>query len=296
MAKRAVRRAGKKKTTKTATRAKERPAQSKPASAAPRRLTMFQVDAFASKVGHGNPAAILILERWLPDDVMLSIASENNLSETAFAVPKGKKWGLRWFTPRLEVDLCGHATLATAHVLWKHLKTKGERLVFNTRSGDLPVTRGERGLIVLDFPSRHGEAAAVTPALCAALGRAPAEAVRSDSMLVAVFDNRRDVYALDPDFRALAALDARAVVVTAPGSGHDFVSRFFAPKMGVDEDPVTGSAHCTLVPYWSDRLGKASLVAHQVSKRGGELWCQDRGDRVHIAGHAVTFMEAKITI
>ena len=261
------------------------------------KLRMWQVDAFASAVGRGNPAAVVVLDKaWLGDDVMQTIAAENNLSETAFVLMKGKKWGLRWFTPRLEVDLCGHATVATAHVLWRHLKLKSERLVFATQSGELSVTQGERGLIVLDFPSRPGEAMPVTPSICAALGHAPSELLRSPTMLMAVFENRRDVYGLDPDMRALLALEGLGIIVTAPGSGHDFVSRFFAPKAGVDEDPVTGSAHCTLVPYWSDRLGRAKLVGHQVSKRGGMLWCEDRGDRVSIAGHAVTYLEGAIRI
>jgi PhzF family phenazine biosynthesis protein len=267
-----------------------------PAAAPGRVAPMFHVDAFASKLFTGNPAAVVLLDGPWPDDqVLQAIGNENNLAETAFVLPKGRKLHIRWFTPEMEMDLCGHATLASAHVLWNHVGLDGDRLVFESRSGPLGVSRGENGLMALDFPSRPGKPVPITNQLCDALGRAPTELYRSRD-LMAVFENRRDVYELKPDMAKLAALDAFAVIVTAPGSGHDFVSRFFAPGAGVPEDPVTGSAHCTLIPYWSDRLGKARLRAHQVSRRGGELWCEDRGTRVSIAGHAVTYFTTQIAV
>jgi PhzF family phenazine biosynthesis protein len=259
-----------------------------------RRWPMFQVDAFASRLFTGNPAAVVLLEdRWLSDETMLAIAGENNLAETAFLLAKARTLHLRWFTPALEMDLCGHATLATAHVLIEHVGLKFDRIEFQTRSGPLGVERLSDGLLSLDLPSRPAEPVPISNQICAALGRAPVECLQARD-LMCVFDNRRDVYELKPDMARLAELDAFGVIVTAPGSGHDFVSRFFAPKAGVPEDPVTGSAHCTLVPYWSDRLHKPRLRAHQVSKRGGELWCEDRGTRVRIAGRAVTFLEGAI--
>ena len=271
-------------------------ARAAPKAKAGRTLPMFQVDAFASRLFTGNPAAVVLLEdRWLPDETMLAIAGENNLAETAFLLPKTGKLHLRWFTPALEMDLCGHATLATAHVLHAHVGLSFDRIEFQTRSGPLGVDRLPDGLLALDLPSRPAEQVPITNPICAALGRAPAECLLARD-LMCVFDNRRDVYELRPDMARLAELDAFGVIVTAPGSGHDFVSRFFAPKAGVPEDPVTGSAHCTLVPYWSDRLHKPRLRAHQVSKRGGELWCEDLGTRVRVAGHAVTFFATSIVV
>ncbi len=267
-----------------------------PVVKATRRVAMFQVDAFAARAFTGNPAAVVLLDGAWPDDALMqAIAAENNLAETAFVLPRGRRLHIRWFTPEIEIDLCGHATLAAAHVLWNEVKLGGERLEFASRSGPLPVERWSNGLLALDFPSRPGKPEPVTAALCEALGRAPVEVFRARDVM-AVFDNRRDVYELRPSFDKLAALDAFGVIVTAPGSGHDFVSRYFAPRAGVPEDPVTGSAHCTLIPYWSDRLGKPRLTAHQVSRRGGELWCEDRGDRVGIAGHAVTFFATQIAV
>lgn len=282
---------------------KARPAPKRPmVKPAPvTRWPMYKVDAFTRRRFHGNPAAVVLLEgKWPDDEVMQAIAAENNLSETAFVIPRGSRggvprFGLRWMTPKTEVDLCGHATLASAHVLWAHRHLRGTRLVFDSRSGPLPVERlGE--LVVLDFPSRPGQQIPLTGQLSSALGRAPTEVFQTSTMLMAVFDNRRDVYALEPDLKALAAIETLGVIVTAPGASHDFVSRFFAPRLGVDEDPVTGSAHCTLVPYWARRLAKQTLFAHQVSRRGGELVCEDRGSRVRIGGHAVTFAEGSILL
>jgi predicted PhzF superfamily epimerase YddE/YHI9 len=295
-----------KKTTRTsASRAPRRSAASRPKSnAAPprkspsvRRVPFYQVDAFTSRLYHGNPAGVVVLEKFLPDDVMQAIAAENNLAETAFIVPvgpaSGSTWKIRWFTPVLEMDLCGHATLASAHVLWNHLKIKGDKVTFQSASGPLGVRR-EDALIQLDFPSRPASKVPMTDMICVALGRPPVELYKARDYL-AVFDNKRDVHELRPDFHAMERLDAK-VIVTAPGAGHDFVSRFFAPTAGVPEDPVTGSSHCTLIPFWAERLRKNTLTAHQVSHRGGELFCELRGNRVAIGGHAVTYLEGKIAV
>lgn len=275
----------------------EKPGPPRPA---PRqRLVLFHVDAFTSRPFHGNPAGVLVLDQWLDDRVMQQVAAENNLSETAFVAPvKGRDgaacFGIRWFSPTIEIDLCGHATIASAHVLWEHLGLKGNRIVFESKSGPLPVARrGE--WIELDFPSRPGDPVKDTRRLARALGREPVEVFRARDYL-AVFDNKRDVHELTPDIAALRDLDAFGVIVTAPGAGHDYVCRFFVPKGGIDEDPATGSTHCTLVPYWSKRLGKRTLTAHQVSKRGGEFKCEDRGGRIAIAGRAVTYMEGTIAV
>ena len=262
-----------------------------------RTLPMYQVDAFTTRRFHGNPAAVVLLEsKWLPDDLMQSIAAENNLAETAFILRSANatKCGLRWFTPTVEVDLCGHATVAAAHVLWNHEKVKSDRITFTSRSGNLPVER-DGDLIVLDFPSRPGKKVKVTSKLCEALGREPSEAYMARD-LMAVFDNKRDVHELEPDLDKLLQLESFGIIVTAPGAGHDFVSRFFAPAQGIDEDPATGSSHCTLVPYWAEELGKTQLTGHQVSHRAGEFFCELKGNRVRIGGHAVTFSKGTITV
>jgi PhzF family phenazine biosynthesis protein len=234
------------------------------------------------------------MDRWLPDDMLRAIAAENNLAETAFVRPRHEGSALRWFTPVVEMDLCGHATLAAAHVLFRDHFTDATTLRFETRSGELVVTR-DGDLLVLDFPSRPGAPIDVTDALAAALGRRPVEAYRSRDVM-AVFETEDDVRALQPDIAQVAALDAHAVIVTAPGVDVDFVSRFFAPNVGVDEDAVTGSAHCTLTPYWAARLGRATLAAAQLSSRGGELRCELRGDRVLIAGRVVEYLSGEITL
>lgn len=291
-----------KKTTKRASRAARGAGRARNTGGAGGRaragLPVFHVDAFAHRVFQGNPAAVVILDRakWPADETMQAIAAENNLSETAFVLRKSKTAppAIRWFTPTVEVDLCGHATLAAAHVLWNHLGVKGSRVVFGSAAGKLPVARnGDQ--IVLDFPSRPGKRVGVTAAMCEALGREPVEAYLAGK-LMCVFENRRDVYQLEPDLAKVARLDCDGVIVTAPGSGHDFVSRYFVPQGGIDEDPVTGSSHCTLVPYWAHVLGKKHLWAHQISKRGGELWCELAGSRVRIGGHAVTFAIGTILV
>jgi predicted PhzF superfamily epimerase YddE/YHI9 len=260
------------------------------------RLPLYQVDAFTSRVFSGNPAAVCPLDEWLDDSTMQAIAAENNLSETAFFVRRdgGDEYEIRWFTPRIEVDLCGHATLASAHVLFAALGPDRTRIVFRSKSGPLAATReGDR--MVLDFPARPGRSCDPPAGLSEALGREPREVWRARD-LMAVFDSEDDVQALQPNFAALAAMDAFAVCVTAPGSECDFVSRFFAPAFGIDEDPVTGSSHCTLVPYWAERLGDLTLHARQLSARGGELFCELRGDRVRIGGRAVRYLEGWIDI
>jgi PhzF family phenazine biosynthesis protein len=263
------------------------------------RIPFFHVDAFASGVFKGNPAGVCLLREWLPDAVMQSIAAENNLPETAFVLRGRERIELRWFTPTVEVDLCGHATLAAAHVLFAHARAPTGapvvRIEFLSKSGPLAVERdGE--LLVLDFPSRPPAACKAPEALVRGLGSAPVEVLGSRDYLC-VYEREEDVASLRPDMTLLAGLDRFGVIVTAPGSGAvDFVSRFFAPGEGIPEDPVTGSAHCTLIPYWSGRLGRARLTARQISARGGELSCELAGDRVRIGGRAVTYLSGEIEV
>jgi PhzF family phenazine biosynthesis protein len=257
-------------------------------------LQIFQVDAFTGRVFGGNPAAVVLLDRPLPDATLQAIAAENNLSETAFPLRAGDEWRLRWFTPRVEIDLCGHATLATAHVLFGEGIVSQDEIRFETASGPL-VVRRDGARLSMDFPARPPAPAPCSDALVAALGARPLE-VHSTRDTLAVFETEDDVAALRPDFARMEALETFAVIATAPGRGADFVSRFFAPRAGIAEDPVTGSSHCTLIPYWSKRLGKPKLLAHQISARRGELFCEDRGDRVTIAGRAVEYLRGQITV
>jgi PhzF family phenazine biosynthesis protein len=257
-------------------------------------IPIYQVDAFSSHAFAGNPAAVCPLEAWLADEQMQSIAAENNLSETAFFVPEDDGYRLRWFTPTTEVDLCGHATLASAFIVFRHLVTRLERVRFHTRSGSLVVSRNGDQL-TMDFPSRPAVAAEAHPQLIPALRTPPAEVLAADDYLL-VYETEEQVRALKPDMARLSEVDRFAVIVTAPGADCDFVSRFFAPARGVPEDPVTGRAHCTLIPYWSRRLGKKQLFARQVSRRGGELWCEDQDGRVLISGQAVEFLSGTITL
>jgi PhzF family phenazine biosynthesis protein len=257
-------------------------------------IPIYQVDAFTSRVFGGNPAAVCPLEAWLPDATMQAIGNENNLSETAFLVPNGDRYHLRWFTPEFEIDLCGHATLASAFVVFTRLRPDLQQVAFDTKSGELIVKRETYGLLSMDFPSRPPQPVASDPSLAKALGGNPKSILASRDYLV-VYESEEEVRSLKPDMNALAQID-RMTIVTAPGRDVDFVSRFFAPGGGIPEDPVTGSAHCTLIPYWADRLGKTKLKALQVSRRGGELWCELRGDRVTMAGHAIEFMSGTIQI
>ncbi len=255
------------------------------------RIPYYHIDAFTSQVFAGNPAGVCLLQKWMPDRVLQAVAAENRLSETAFLVAEGMEYALRWFSPETEIDLCGHATLAAAHVLFTHLGLERDRPVhFASQSGKLAVTcRGE--LYTLDFPARPGAESDIPEALTQALGATP-EGVFLARDIMAVFSSRAEIEALQPDFAALAGLDCLGIIVTAPDDpgGADFVSRFFAPGAGIPEDPVTGSAHCTLTPYWAARLGKNELHAHQVSARGGQLFCEMRGERILISGRCVDYL------
>ncbi len=257
-------------------------------------IPLYQVDAFTSAVFGGNPAAICPLESWLDDEVLQAIAVENNLSETAFIVPDGDDFHLRWFTPGAEVDLCGHATLATSYVIANYLEPGREVMGFQSRSGRLEVKRdGE--LYTLDFPVLESAACDCPALLREALNAEVLETF--DGMdLMAIVASEEDVRNLKPDMGKIAALETRGVIVTAPGKECDFVSRFFAPKHGIPEDPVTGSAHCLLTPYWAKRLGKTRMTARQLSARGGELVVELNGDRVLISGHAAPYMIGTIRI
>jgi PhzF family phenazine biosynthesis protein len=258
-------------------------------------LDCYQVDAFADEVFSGNPAVVVPLFEWLSDGLMQHIAAECGVSETAFFVRRGEYFELRWFTPEYEIDLCGHATLASAHVLYEFLEYADPVVVFETKSGRLFVDR-EEGLYSMDFPAWEVRGIQVTERVTKALGNKPSELFMGERDMMAVFETEEQVRALAPDFRLVSQLDGLCMICTAPGLYHDFVSRTFVPQAGVPEDPVTGSAHCTLVPFWAKRLGKSSLRAYQASCRGGVLTCEDLGDRVKIAGHAVTFMKGTILL
>lgn len=273
------------------------------------RLDYYQIDAFTDTPFAGNPAAVIPLERWPDDDALLqAVAEENNLAETAFFAKQtrvdadGKPetlFHIRWFTPTMEVDLCGHATLAAAHVLFNHMGHTGTDVRFATQSGEIVVTRdssGDRGTasrLHMDFPSRPGAPVLDLKPLAEALGVAPIEAFVARDYMVVLKDEAA-VLEVRPDFEKVLRLDRFALMVTSPGNDCDFVSRFFAPAAGIPEDPVTGSAHCTLIPFWASRLKKQTLVARQRSPRGGTLYCVDKGDRVSIGGHAVTYMTGQI--
>jgi predicted PhzF superfamily epimerase YddE/YHI9 len=258
-------------------------------------LPIFQVDAFARRVFGGNPAAVIILEHsWLADDLLQAIAAENNLSETAFVIIGREPFALRWFTPKIEVDLCGHATLASAYVLLKHYFSSRNEVKLTTRSGELVVERKSDHL-AMDFPARPGRRIPLSDEIGEALGKKPTEAYLARDLLT-IFPSETDVAALHPNLDLVACIEALGIIASAKGEQVDFVSRFFAPRAGIPEDPVTGSSHCTLVPYWAAKLGKLSLSARQLSPRGGELNCEMRGDRVVIAGDAVEYLHGTITV
>lgn len=259
-------------------------------------IQIFQVDAFAGRQFAGNPAAVCPLKEWLPDATMQAIAAENNLAETAFFVPEAPGYRLRWFTPAVEVDLCGHATLASAFVLFEYLRYRKDSITFHSRSGDLLVSRQARRLC-LDFPASTLVRTGAPPELIEGLGVQPLEVWKAMDYMV-VLPSEDDVRTVQPSWETLAQAGGRGVIVTAPGSakGVDFVSRFFAPAAGINEDPVTGSAHCMLTPYWAQRLGKKSMHALQLSARGGELWVKLRGERVLIAGEVQPYLKGKIEV
>ena len=256
-------------------------------------LKMYQVDAFADQLFEGNPAAICPLTEWLPDKVMQQIAIENNLSETAFFIPKGKNFHLRWFTPAFEVDLCGHATLGTAHVLFQHLDYKGSSIVFHTRVGELLV-KNNGTTYAMNFPADELKETPTPSIIQEALKLNPILTFIGREDYMTVVESQEIIENLRPDFRKISQLGARGLIVTAAGREVDFVSRCFFPQAGVDEDPATGSAHTTMAPYWAKKLNKNDLTAIQLSKRKGHLRCILKGDRVEIHGKAVTYMIGEI--
>jgi len=260
------------------------------------RIRLYQVDAFTDRVFGGNPAAVCILDEWLDDGLMQNIAAENMLSETAFAVNMDGEYKIRWFTPNSEVDLCGHATLASAHVLFEHCHFPGDKIIFQTeKRGKLAVLR-EGDLLSLDFPADPPEKIDKPQKLLDAIGKPSVESYRGSSDYLLIYNTQRDIEEISPNFPLLAEVDIRGVIVTAQGDETDFVSRFFAPKLEINEDPVTGSAHTTLTPFWSGRLNKKNLTARQLSRRKGELRCKLLGSRVHITGKAVTYLVGEIEI
>ncbi|NUO01846.1 MAG: PhzF family phenazine biosynthesis protein [Saprospiraceae bacterium] len=254
-------------------------------------LKIYQVDAFSDRLFSGNPAAICPLQEWLPDDLLLAISQENNLSETAYIVPESNGYRIRWFTPTTEVKLCGHATLAAAHVLYKHLGYEADQVVFHTLSGLLMVQRTEGGYM-MNFPADTLRHVSAPLALIVALGLTPSKVFLGREDYLVVLENSQQVAGLNPDFSAMRRLQGRGVIVTAPceDNSADFISRCFYPNAGIDEDPVTGSAHTTMTPYWAERLGKTELFARQISRRGGTMKCKMMDDRVQLIGQAVTYL------
>jgi len=257
------------------------------------KLPLFQVDAFANRLFKGNPAAVVPLDNWLEDEVMQQIAMENNLSETAFFVATKDGFEIRWFTPKAEVKLCGHATLASAHVIFEEANFPGSEIIFNSKSGKLIVRRkGEQ--LQLDFPADKIRAIDAPNQVIQALGKLPVACYKGQSDYMLIYDTETEIRQISPNFGSLAKTDTRGIIVTAPGTQVDFVSRFFAPRVGVDEDPVTGSAHTTLAPYWSHRLGKTEMKAEQLSFRGGELHVSVTENRVLIGGSTKTYLRGEI--
>jgi PhzF family phenazine biosynthesis protein len=257
-------------------------------------VKIYQVDTFTDHLFGGNPAAVCPLKNWLPDETLQRIASENNLSETAFYVRQGDHYTLRWFTPAVEVDLCGHATLAAAHVLFYHEGHTGEVITFHSPKSGLLSVRRQTPFLTLDFPADQLEEAVLTKEIKAGFDKEPLAVFRGKTDLLLIYEKEPDIQQLTPYFRQIAKLDCRGVIVTAPGNTLDFVSRFFTPQCGIDEDPVTGSAHTTLTPYWAGRLGKSELTALQLSKRRGYLECTQLGKRVTIRGQAILYMMGEL--
>lgn len=257
-------------------------------------LTLYQIDAFTDRCFGGNPAGVCPLRSWLPDRTMQAIAAENNVAETAFFVPEGEGFGLRWFTPTVEVDLCGHATLATGFVISNFLEPGRDTMRFSTRSGTLGLAREGKGF-ALDFPARTPQPIAPAPDMTKALGRQPKEVLATQQWL-AVFGSEDEVRALKPNDLEIAALGKDGIIATAPGSDRDYVCRYFVPQAGIPEDPATGMAQCTLTPYWAKRLGKTKLTGRQISRRVGEFRLELAGDRVRIAGDAVYYLKGSIFV
>ena len=261
------------------------------------KLNLYQIDAFTDKVFGGNPAAVCILDEWLDTAIMQRIAEENNLAETAFVVQRNSSYELRWFTPEIEVDLCGHATLGTAYVLFNNHGHQENTIRFNSpRSGELFVEKQANGFMTLDFPADDIIGIQGVLQIERAIGLTPMRTFKGKTDYMLVYNSQQEIESIQPNFHLLDALDCRGVIVTAPGDEVDFVSRFFAPKCGIPEDPVTGSAHTSMTPYWSKALGKSKLTASQLSKRGGQLICEDAGERIKISGKAVPYMVGEITL
>ncbi|WP_300021898.1 PhzF family phenazine biosynthesis protein [uncultured Maribacter sp.] len=258
---------------------------------------IYQIDAFTSKLYGGNPAAVCILESWLDTSLMQQIAAENNLAETAFAVAKDDHYELRWFTPEVEVDLCGHATLATAFVLYNHYDYQENMLRFiSPRSGELLVQKDDSGLLTMDFPADELIAVSEQANISEAIGKTPTKTFKGKTDYMLIYETQEEIEAMQPNFHLLNELDCRGVIITAKGNDVDFVSRFFAPQCGIPEDPVTGSAHTTLTPYWSEKLNKKVMTAKQLSERGGDIQCEYHGDRVKISGNGVCYLVGEISI
>ena len=260
-------------------------------------LSIYQVDAFTQKTFGGNPAAVCPLTEWLADETMLKIAAENNLSETAFFVKKDEHYEIRWFTPTIEIDLCGHATLAASHVIFNCLNLEEREIKFySSKSGNLSVEKQD-DILVLDFPKYDLSEIEVADDLVAAVGKTPKQVWKTQgNMAMLLFETEDDVKNLQPDMSALSRLKYHEIIVTAKGTDSDFVSRLFAPRIGIPEDPVTGATHCSLIPYWAQRLGKEKLHARQLSKRGGELFCELAGERVKIGGNATLYLKGEIYV
>lgn len=261
------------------------------------RQKIYQIDAFTSQTFGGNPAAVCILDSWLSPELMQQIAQENNLAETAFAVKKDDQYDIRWFTPEVEVDLCGHATLATAFVLFHFYEFDENTIQFySNRSGNLTVNKADNGWLTLDFPTDNLIAIQNIEELDTAIGQAPIKTLKGKTDYMMVYQSQKEIEALEPNHHLLGKLDVRGVIVTAPGDEVDFVSRFFAPACGIPEDPVTGSAHTSLSPYWSEVFDKTKMTAKQLSQRGGDLVCEYLGERVKISGKAVLYLTGEIDI
>ncbi len=259
------------------------------------KIPIFQVDAFTSKIFKGNPAAVCPLKEWLPDQIMQNIAMENNLSETAFFISENDTFYIRWFTPNTEIDLAGHPTLASAHILFNEYKKNYKSFIFKTKIGDTLNVSINKNLYLMNFPSRPPKIVDYTRDIFEALGKKPIELLAHRD-LIAVFENQNEISTINPDLEKLKKLDYPSVVITAVGDDSDFVSRNFAPKLGIPEDPVTGSSHCELIPYWSKKLDKKDMIALQISERGGKIYCTDNNDRVIIGGEAVTFSRGEIDL
>lgn len=258
-------------------------------------LSLYQIDAFTDQIFSGNPAAVCPLNAWLPDAVMQAIAAENNVSETSFIVSKGDDYEIRWFTPAEEIDLCGHGTLASAYVVFRWLQPWSQQIVFHSRSGPLKVLRNQDEF-TLDFPMLAVTACEIPENLSHGLGLAPRHVLKNANIYLAVYESERQIRGLKPDFKQLAQFGFERIIVTASGDKVDFVSRYFKPQSLMTEDPVTGSAHCILMPYWARRLTKNRLLARQVSKRGGSILCELKTERVYLTGKAVPYLQGTITI